>query len=328
MTRPPEPGPQGLRAERRRPLAGPDARPLLLFALAAALMPGAAWALEIGRLQWRPSSGELPAHAEILLRDKVEIDPAGIRARLGVKESYQVAGLTYLPAFAQVQVKPARREDGRVVLRVEGLPADAPRLDLLVTVTYKLKMSLAEFRVDPRRGAAEFAPMEPGAQGARPTAPPPAAALPASGPLPAPAEPLSTAAHLLPPGGGGTPAAAEGGTSAATPQATANAVLQAWADAWSRRDVDAYLAAYAPDHVGRGAPDAEAWRSQRRARIEGRSRIEVRLSGLRARADAGRIVSTFVQSYRADGLQETVRKRVVLAPSGERWLIVEESELR
>lgn len=323
MTRPSGPGPQGLRAERRRPIAGPVARPLLHCALAAALMPGAAWALEIGRLQWRPGSGGIAAHAEILLRDQVEIDPAGIRARLGVKESYQVAGLTYLPAFAQVQVKPARRDDGRVVLRVEGLPADAPRLDLLVTVTYKLKMTLAEFRVDPRRGAAEFTPMEPGAQLARQPAPSSPAA------LPAPAEPLPKAENSLAPGAAGErSAAADAGSSTVTPQATAHAALQGWAEAWSRRDVDAYLAAYAPDHVGRGAPDAQAWRTQRRARIEGRSRIEVRLSGLRARAEAGRIVATFVQSYRADGLQETVRKRVVLAPSGERWLIVEESELR
>lgn len=246
------------------------------------LLPGGAWALDVGNLQWRAATTSAPAQAEILLQDKAEIDPAGIRARLGVKESYSVAGLTYLPEFAQVQVRPRKRDDGRVVLRLEGLPADAPRLDLLVTVNYQLKMTLAEFRVDPRRATAEFSPLVPGAQMAGP------------GP------------------------SLEG----------AAAALQAWADAWRRKDVDAYLAAYAPDHVGRGATDAAAWRAQRRERIQARSRIDVQLSELSVKAEGPRAVATFVQRYRADGLHETVRKRVVLAPDAGRWLIVEEGEQR
>lgn len=335
MNRTTRSGPEGERAMHLQPFGRPSGRGLpwatvaLMAALAAAmLMPGAARALELGKLQWRPATADAPAHAEILLRDRMDIDPTGIRARLGVKESYAVAGLTYLPAFAQVLVKPVKRDDGKVVLRLDGLPADVPQLDLLVTVNYKLRMSLAEFRVEPRRGAAEFAALVPGARLAASPAPSAvamaAAAPPAAGPLaaavatpvmavaPATEQPSSPAAVGDPP----------------APAAAAVAALQAWAEAWSRRDVEAYLAAYAPDHVGRGAPDAAAWRELRRARIQARERIDVRLSGLRTRLEGSRVVATFVQSYRADGLHETVRKRVVLAPTGPRWLIVEEAELR
>ena len=74
----------------------------ILFGLFCAL-PAGAWALEFGKLQWRPATKQAPAQAHILLKDTTEIDPAGIRARLGVKESYGVAGLTYLPGWRRAE---------------------------------------------------------------------------------------------------------------------------------------------------------------------------------------------------------------------------------
>lgn len=307
-----------------------------------AALPASAFALEFGKLQWRPATKESPAQAEILIQDSAEIDPAGIRARLGVKESYGVAGLTYLPAFASVQVKPQQRPEGGVVLKLEGLPADVPSLDLLVTVHYKLKMTLAEFRVDLRRGAVEVPPMPAGSQMAGVASAPQAPARGQAEPAAAALQPIATAgararpqlaAHsLAAPAVAATspatlaPAAAPSG--AATPLAGARAALQAWAEAWSRRDVEGYLSAYSPEHVGRGAPTAAAWREQRRSRIEARKKIEVQLSAMEFKAEGDRVLATFTQSYRADGLRETVRKRMLLAQTGGRWLINEESELR
>lgn len=60
------------------------------------------------------------------------------------------------------------------------------------------------------------------------------------------------------------------------PQVLARAALEAWAQAWSRRDVEAYFAAYAPGFDGRkGHASREAWMAERRERILSRRSIGV-----------------------------------------------------
>ncbi len=123
-------------------------------------------------------------------------------------------------------------------------------------------------------------------------------------------------------------AAASSTAAPATPSAL-NAAIQAtvtaWAQAWSAKDVERYLAFYAPAFkTPHGEPRA-AWEKLRRARIAGPRSIEVSISGVEVlRHDDARAAATFRQNYRSDQFQDSVSKTLELVRDGERWLIVEE----
>ncbi len=109
-------------------------------------------------------------------------------------------------------------------------------------------------------------------------------------------------------------------------QATAavESAVMAWAQAWARRDVDAYLAAYADDYHPGGLTRA-AWEAQRRARIESPQSIDIDISDLEIDRQQARATATFRQNYRSNLLTSRVVKTLKLALLDGRWRIVEES---
>lgn len=248
-------------------------------------------ALEAGPLQWHGPAGPA-AHALMELRDTLPIDASALRVRVAAREAFVVAGLDYHPAIAGVRLSTQVLPGGRVQLRLDNMPADRATLDLLLSLSSRRAMTLVGYRVDLRQAAASFAPIAD-----RPGAP---------APLP---KPVSAAATE-------------------DPQVLARAALEAWAQAWSRRDVDAYVAAYAPGFAGRkGHASREAWLAERRERILSRQSISVTVSAIEARRVDGQIDVRFEQRYRSDGPADVSRKRVRLAPVGGLWLIVQEDEL-
>lgn len=100
--------------------------------------------------------------------------------------------------------------------------------------------------------------------------------------------------------------------------------IMAWAQAWARRDVDAYLAAYADDFSAGGLKRAD-WEAQRRARIEAPKSITVDISDLKVSQQGDSATATFRQAYRSDRLSSTVTKTLKLALSGGQWRIVSET---
>ena len=103
------------------------------------------------------------------------------------------------------------------------------------------------------------------------------------------------------------------------------ATVTAWAQAWSAKDVERYLAFYAPAFKPPRGQMRAAWEKQRRARIAGPRVIEVSISGVEVlRRDDARAAATFCQRYRSDRFQDSVSKTLELVRDGERWLIVEE----
>ena len=96
-----------------------------------------------------------------------------------------------------------------------------------------------------------------------------------------------------------------------------------WAQAWSRRDVDAYLAAYASDFTTGGMTRA-AWEAQRRARISAPKSIEVKISDLKIEQQGDDASATFRQTYRSDRLSSSVTKTLKLALQNGQWRIVDE----
>jgi hypothetical protein len=298
-------------------------RHVLVTALAAVtlcVVPASAWALDVGAFRILSAPGQRPV-AEIELRDKSPVDPASIRARIATPEAYQVAGLRYHPGLAAVRITArASNAQGSPTLVVEGLPADANALDLLVTVSDRLSLSMAEYRVDFQIGPREVAPAPAGTYLATQDSPATAASRAAT-PGPATAPIHATVAIQGAPAP--TPASTDGSV------ASARAALGAWAKAWSDRDFDRYVSAYAPDFSGdMPAGSHNEWVELRRSRILGRHAISVDISNLKIERDGAVVKARFTQRYKGDGYRDTTHKRIDFAAAGDRWLIVREATVR
>jgi 3'-phosphoadenosine 5'-phosphosulfate sulfotransferase len=83
-----------------------------------------------------------------------------------------------------------------------------------------------------------------------------------------------------------------------------------------------YLGAYGRDFEPAGGQPRKAWEEERRSRIVGKSRIEVRLDDLKVSVDGNKATARFRQDYRADTLHVTSRKRLDLPTAGDGWVIV------
>ena len=145
-------------------------------------------------------------------------------------------------------------------------------------------------------------------------APKPAAAAPAA------AAPVVAAAPVA-----AAPAPAAAPTSGAADNAAVNAALLAWAKAWSARDVNAYLATYAPDFVPEGGLSRATWEQQRRDRITRPSRIAVRASNPQlVPVGDDRVRVSFVQDYQSDTFSDQVNKVLEFKQVGGSYKIVRE----
>lgn len=156
-----------------------------------------------------------------------------------------------------------------------------------------------------------------------PSAAAPAPAAPsAASPSPAPAPSAVAKADAAPRAAAKPAPAAEPALSPAE-QAVVQAV-EAWAEAWSRKDVDAYFAAYTPTFSG-DAGSRRAWEENRRVRIEGKRTIQVTLSDIRVKLDGQEATVVFRQAYRGDSLTARSRKTLKLVQLKGQWRIDSES---
>ncbi|MCV2360296.1 tetratricopeptide repeat protein [Paucibacter sp. TC2R-5] len=141
------------------------------------------------------------------------------------------------------------------------------------------------------------------------------AAQPATAPAPALAAAAKPAAAA---------ATAKVDTSASDSQAVRTAV-DAWAAAWSKRDMFAYFAAYAPDFKGKAA-SRKAWEADRVARISSKKEISVVLSDVQVKLEGNTATASFKQDYRADALKMKNDKTLALikGKAGD-WQITSEN---
>lgn len=294
-----------------------------LVMLLLAVPAGPALALEFGTLRLYLPQGQ-PPYAEITLSDSAPLDPADIRARIATPDAYGVAGMRHVPALLGIVVTPQAGSNGEVLLRLDRLPApsDHPEIDLLLLVGDRMSLALGEYRVNLLGNSREFAAEPPGARLAKAGPPGPA---PAAGVSTSPVSSSPSTATTT------TPLQSTAATRAAELDAAFPAVadaIDAWASAWSRRDIDAYFAAYVPDYAGPGRnASRSAWMQQRRSRILPRRSIKVEVSRLQFSTRGDQVVATFDQFYQGDALVERSRKRLVLTLIDQRWLIQEEAEL-
>ncbi len=104
--------------------------------------------------------------------------------------------------------------------------------------------------------------------------------------------------------------------------------LNDWANAWSRRDDEAYLAAYDASFVPQGGGSRTDWEKRRRLLLGVAKNIELKIDSPSVdRADDGTVTVTFNQFYRSDNYRDAVVKQVRMTERDGRWLIVEEKVL-
>jgi tetratricopeptide (TPR) repeat protein len=117
------------------------------------------------------------------------------------------------------------------------------------------------------------------------------------------------------------------------PTAKANAAgddvlkaVNAWANAWERKDMKAYLGAYAADFkTPKGMPRKD-WEAERSKRIAGKSgKISVQIDEPQVSVNGDSATVKFRQHYKAPGLSSSANKTMLLVRSGNRWLIKEET---
>ena len=150
---------------------------------------------------------------------------------------------------------------------------------------------------------------------------PPTVARP--GDAPAEATEATGTAALAPPAQAS--AAADSSSERATRERNSAAVYD-WAQAWQNQNIEAYLAAYAPDFQPAGGLSREAWEAQRRERVGSPERIRVRVRNpdiTIVNDERARII--FEQEYESDTYSDVTNKVLDLRRSGDRWLILRET---
>jgi ketosteroid isomerase-like protein len=155
--------------------------------------------------------------------------------------------------------------------------------------------------------AVDTAPVEPGQSAADKAI---AAAMEMSSP---PAAPVSAPTAAL---------AASGGDASA---AVASAV-NAWVAAWSGKNVDGYLAAYSDNFKPQDGRKRDAWATDRRAKIEGKTTISVTLEGMKVFVKGDTATVKFKQVYKSDKVSDVIQKTLTLKNEGGQWKITSEKK--
>lgn len=122
------------------------------------------------------------------------------------------------------------------------------------------------------------------------------------------------------------PGRAGAGSGLTPDQRDVSAAIASWVDAWSRRDVSGYLAAYAKNFVVPRGRSRRQWEAERRARIVGKSWIEVKVEDLEITVGGNVARARFRQNYRSNKLTESSNKTLTLVKTNQQWLIQQERE--
>lgn len=145
-------------------------------------------------------------------------------------------------------------------------------------------------------------------------------------------KPTTVAAVPAPAATAPTPAPAAAPTPAPAPaKAVAGSddvvkAMNAWADAWSRKDMRAYLGAYAHEFNTPKGMNRKAWEQEREQRIAGKGgKISVSFDTPQVTINGDKATAKFRQHYKATGLSSSTTKTLVFVRAGSKWLIKEEN---
>lgn len=102
------------------------------------------------------------------------------------------------------------------------------------------------------------------------------------------------------------------------------ATVEAWRSAWSKKDVDTYLAAYAPEFKPADGLELDAWRKQRLERLALAKDIQVDVVDPTTEVNGETATVRFQQRYQAGTFKDRMRKQLTLTRRGGQWKITEE----
>ena len=100
--------------------------------------------------------------------------------------------------------------------------------------------------------------------------------------------------------------------------------IDLWAAAWSRKDVKAYLAAYAPDFKTPAGESRAAWDAERQKRISKPGAIQVSYENLRISVDGDSATAKFRQHYKSASLKTSSNKVLLMGKRDGKWQILQE----
>jgi tetratricopeptide (TPR) repeat protein len=101
-------------------------------------------------------------------------------------------------------------------------------------------------------------------------------------------------------------------------------VIDLWAAAWSRKDMKAYLGAYAKDFKTPNGESRSAWDSERTKRINKPGTIQVSYENLKVSVDGDTATARFRQHYKSANLKTSSNKVLQLGKRDGKWQIVQE----
>jgi Flp pilus assembly protein TadD/ketosteroid isomerase-like protein len=143
--------------------------------------------------------------------------------------------------------------------------------------------------------------------------------------------PKSTAAAapaIAAPAATPAPAATAPKPAPANPAGDANAeitrAIDLWAAAWSRKDIKAYLAAYARDFKTPAGESRAAWDAERQKRINKPGAIQVSYENLRITVDGDTATAKFRQHYKSATLKTSSSKVLQMGKRDGKWQILQE----
>ncbi|AKZ63141.1 hypothetical protein F506_11055 [Herbaspirillum hiltneri N3] len=102
------------------------------------------------------------------------------------------------------------------------------------------------------------------------------------------------------------------------------AAVNNWAKAWSDMDVKSYLAAYGSDFQTPKGESRKEWADERRARIEEKGHITVKVETPQIAIKNDTATVRFRQIYNSNRLTVNSRKTLILTKQGNKWLIKQE----
>ncbi|MBC7404945.1 MAG: tetratricopeptide repeat protein [Cytophaga sp.] len=100
--------------------------------------------------------------------------------------------------------------------------------------------------------------------------------------------------------------------------------IESWAKAWSNKDTASYLAHYAKNFETPKGESRKFWSEERRARIEGKGRINVKIETPKVTSDGRVATIKFRQIYSSDRLTANSRKTLEMIKQDGKWLIKQE----
>ncbi|WP_025917655.1 tetratricopeptide repeat protein [Herminiimonas sp. CN] len=97
-----------------------------------------------------------------------------------------------------------------------------------------------------------------------------------------------------------------------------------WASAWSDQDMKGYLGAYSSDFQPPQGLSHKAWSEERRARIEGKNRINIKIASPKVVITGDSATVKFRQSYKSNNFTSNSSKTLLMTKQGGKWQIKQE----